>query len=64
MVVNGLKKSLKILDTTLTELFKLILSINAQKILVKYCREDLNSVSDPLTCSLYLSVLTRCFLGT
>ena len=64
MVVNGLKKSLKILDTTLTELFKLILSINAQKILVKYCREDLSSVSDPLTCSLYLSVLTRCFLGT
>ena len=38
MVVNGLKNSLKISDSTITELFVLILSINAQKILVKYCR--------------------------
>ena len=64
MVVNGLKNNLKIWDTTITELFELILSINAQKILVKYCREHWSSVSDPLTCSLSLSVPTRCFLGT
>ena len=38
MVVNGLKNSLKISDSTIMELFVLILSINAQKILVKYCR--------------------------
>ena len=38
MVVNGLKNSLKISDSTITELFVLILSIKAQKILVKYCR--------------------------
>ena len=63
MVVNVLKNSLKISDTTITELFELIFSLNAQKILVKYCREDLSSVSDPLTCSLSRSVLTRCFLG-
>ena len=58
-----LTNSLKILNTTKAKVFDLIFFLNDQKISQKYCREDLSSVSDPLTFSLSISVLAQCFLG-
>ena len=58
-----LTNSLKISDTTNTEFFKLISLHTYQKIRQKYCHADLASVSDPLTCWLSMSILTRGFLG-
>ena len=55
--------SLNISDTTKMEYFELILFLNAQKIWQKYWRENLRSVSDLLTCSLSISVLTWRFVG-
>ena len=45
-----LTNSLKILDSSKTQLFKLIFFVNDQKIRGKYCPADLSSVLDPLTC--------------
>ena len=45
-----LTKRLKILDTTKTKVLELISFQTDQKIWQKYCRADLGSVSDPLTC--------------
>ena len=42
-----LTNSLKISDTTKTELFKVILFVNHQRIREKYYRVDLSSVSGP-----------------
>ena len=46
--VNMLTNSLKILDTTKTEFLELIFFQRDQKISKKYCRADLNSLSDLL----------------
>ena len=61
--VNMLTNSLKISDTSKTEFLELIFFKSEPKIWQKYCREDLLSVSDPLSCSLSISVLTLGFLG-
>ena len=61
--VNMLTNNLKISDITKTELFELISFQSDQKICQKFCRADLSSVSEPLTCWLSLSVLRRSFLG-
>ena len=58
-----LTNSLKILDTPKTEFFELIFFLNDQKIWQKFCRADLRSVLDAITCWLSTSVLTRGFLG-
>ena len=55
--------SRKILDTTKTEFSELICFRSDQKVWLKYCRADLRSLSDRLTCWLSISVLTRGFLG-
>ena len=57
------KNTLKISNTTKTELFELISFQSDQKIWQKYCRADLSSLSDPLAYWLSISVLTRGFLG-
>ena len=46
--VNMLTNSLKMLDTTKTEFLELIFFQRDQKISKKYCRADLNSLSDLL----------------
>ena len=61
--VNMLTNSLNISDTTKTKFFELIFCLSHQKIWQKYCLADLSSLSDPFTCSLSISVLTRAFLG-
>ena len=61
--VNMLTSSLKISDTSKTEFFELIFFQSNQKIWEKYFCPDLSSVSDPLTCWLYISVLIRGSLG-
>ena len=61
--VNMLTDSLKILDTIKTEFFKLKSFEYDRKIFQRFCLEDLTSVSDTLTCWLFISVLTRDFLG-
>ena len=58
-----LTNSLKISDTTKTEFFVLIFFLNDKKIWPKYFRAYLSSVPDPLTCCLYISVITRGFFG-
>ena len=45
-----LTNSLKISQTTNTELFELIYFQSDKTIRQKYCREDLSSVLDHLTC--------------
>ena len=55
--------SLKISDTTKTQFFELIFFQSNQKIWKNYCRADLCSVSNPLTCWLSISVLIRRFSG-
>ena len=61
--VNMLTNSLKILDATKTEFAEVIPFQSDQKIWQKYCPADLCSVSDPLACSLSISVPQRGFLG-
>ena len=61
--VNMLTNSLKISDTTKREFFELIIFQSNEKIRQKYCRADLWSVSDTLTCWLFISVLMRGFFG-
>ena len=58
-----LTNNLKISDKTKTQFFDLISFQSDQIIWQKYSSADLNSVYDPLTCWLSLSVLTRGFLG-
>ena len=58
-----LTNSVNISDTTKTQFFELISFQSDQTIRQKYCRENLNSVSEPLTCWLSISVLTGGFLG-
>ena len=58
-----LKNSLKISDTTDTESFELKPFQYDQKILQTYCRDNLGSVSDALTCYLSINVPTWRFLG-
>ena len=58
-----LTNNLKISDKTKTQFFDLISFQSDQIIWQKYFSADLNSVYDPLTCWLSLSVLTRGFLG-
>ena len=58
-----LTNSLQISDTTKTKFFEQKLFQSDQKLLQNYCRLDLDSVLDPLTCWLYISVLTQGFLG-
>ena len=47
---NMLTKCLKISDTTKTKSLELICFHSDQKIFEKYCRADLSSLPDPLTC--------------
>ena len=61
--VNMVPKSLKICDTSKKAFMELIFLESYQKISQKHCRADLNSVSDPLTYWLSISVLIRGFLG-
>ena len=58
-----LTNSLKILDTIKAEFFELILFLSDQKLWQKFSHADSSIVSDPLTFSLSISVVTRCFLG-
>ena len=53
----------EISDTTKTEFFQLKLFWSNQKIRQNHCLGDLNSVSDPLTCWLSISVLTWGFFS-
>ena len=55
--------SLKILDSTKTELFQLKFFQCDQKIWQNYCRADLSSFSDLFTCCLSMRILRRGFLG-
>ena len=57
-----LANSLKISDTTKREFLELISFQSDQKIWQKYCRNELGSVSNTLTCWLSISVLARGFL--
>ena len=57
------KKSVKIIDATKTEVLKVIFFHSYIKIEQKDCRVELSSVFDPLTCWLSISVLGRRFLG-
>ena len=45
-----LAKRLKILDNTKAEFFELIFFQSDQQISQRYCRADLSTISDPLTC--------------
>ena len=58
-----LTKSLKISDGSKKAFIGVIFFESDQEISQKRCRADLSSVSDPLTCWLSISVLTRGFLG-
>ena len=60
--VNMLTNSLKILHTTKTEFLEVIYFQTDEKMVQKHYRVDLSSLSDPLTCWLSISVLTRGFL--
>ena len=60
--VNMLTNTLKISDTTKTEFIDLTSFQSDQKIWQRYCRADLSSLSDPLTCWPSISVLTWSFL--
>ena len=62
--VNILTNSFKISDTTKIEYLELISFHNNQRIWQKYCHAHLSNLSDPLTCWLCISVLTRGFYGT
>ena len=48
--VNMLRQSLKILDTTETQLLELVSFRSDQKIGQKYCVADLRNLSEALTC--------------
>ena len=61
--VNTLTNSLEISCTTKKKFFEQTLFHSHQKIWQIYCPVDLDSVLDPLTCCLSISVLTRRFLG-
>ena len=61
--VNMLTNIFKISDTTKTEFLERISFQSDQKSWQRYCRADLSSVSDTLTCGLSIIVLTRGFLG-
>ena len=61
--VNMLTNSVKISHTTKTEFLEVISFQSDQKIRQKYCRADLSSFSDTLTCWLSTSVLTQRFLA-
>ena len=61
--VNMLTSSLKISDTAKTDFLELIFLEIDQKLWQKYCREDLCSVSDCLTCWVSMTVLVRDFSG-
>ena len=61
--VNMVRKSLKISDTSKKAFMRLIFFGSDQKISQKYCRTDLSTVSDPLTCWLSISALIQGFLG-
>ena len=50
-------------DTTKTEFSRQILIQSDQKIWQKYCRAELNNLSKPLTCWVFLSVLREGFSG-
>ena len=58
-----LTNSLKFSDATKTEYFELFSFQSDEDTGQKYFRADLNNLSDPLTCWLSTSVLTRSFLG-
>ena len=58
-----LTNSFKISGATKTKFFEQKLFQSDQKLLQNYCRLDLDSVLDPLTRWLYISVLTQGFLG-
>ena len=58
---NLLIKSLKISDTTKTDVLELISFQSDRKIWQKYCLADLSSVLDPLRCWPCRSFLTRGF---
>ena len=57
-----LTTSVKISDTTQKDFLELIFFQSDQKIWQKYFRENLKTVSEPLTCLLTISVLRRGFL--
>ena len=61
--VYMLTKCLKISDTTKTDFLEQNSFQNDQKILSKYCHEDLRNLSNPLTSWLSISILARGFLG-
>ena len=58
-----LTNSLKISDTTKAEFAEVIPFQSDEKLWQKYCRADLSSLSNPLTCWLSISVLIRDFLS-
>ena len=58
-----LTNSLKVSDITKTDFFELIFFQSDQKIWQKYLCSNLSSLSDPLTCWLFICVLTRGVLG-
>ena len=60
--VNMLTNSLKIIDTTKAEFLELIFFQSVEKRWKEFCRAELSSFPDPLTCWLSISVLTRGFL--
>ena len=62
--VNMLTNSLKISDPTKREFFELIFFFSNQEMWPNYCRADIISVPDPLTCWPSINVVTRGFLGT
>ena len=57
-----LTNSLKIIDTTKAEFLELIFFQSVEKRWKEFCRAELSSFPDPLTCWLSISVLTRGFL--
>ena len=57
------KNSLNISDNAKTEFLEKIFLQSDQKIWQKYCRLDLSSVSEHLTCWLAISSLRGSFLG-
>ena len=61
--VNMLTNRLQIIDTIKAEFLELIFFESDQKIWQNFCREDLTSVPDLLTCWLSIIVLTQGFLG-
>ena len=61
--VNMLTNRLQIIDTIKAEFLELIFFESDQKIWQNFCRADLTSVPDLLTCWLSIIVLTQGFLG-